>query len=427
MTTMPRVKVVVGGRTLAAVQQLHLVFGIVELADQAEIVFADRIVVRPGEAVEVFVDDRPVLVGNVLANRRRHTATDRTRTISAYSLGQAMTRSSVVLGRKAWADITVRELARQVAEPFGLGVEVDPSAALADEPLDRIRLQDGETAFDFLRRACKRIGCIVTSGAAIVEAGGRPRPNLLLTQVAPRRCDTDLVFPNSRILELDVEDDIADRHSIYYVNRRGGGRLDPDTGDLVGVDGVAEDLDVPYSPLIKKAEAGGHKKKKGRGRRKAGIPGGQAELERQAEAEMRRRAAESHRVSMVIDGWSPAETGTGYLWTVNTLVRVVADLVEGSLDEELLISSVELNIDIGNHATAAKLQLIGPDAYSVFERPQLKSGSGRSGYHVDPTYAVKNADLVWQIDEFGRPSAKPVNIVAQVQDDLERERKGKGK
>jgi prophage tail gpP-like protein len=181
------------------------------------------------------------------------------------------------------------------------------------------------------------------------------------------------------VLSIDFEDDVRSVNSQYLVNRRGRGTRDPD-GTLKGLDGVASDERVPYSPTIIQAEAGGRS---------------QAALDRQAEWEMRRRAAEGQRVSINVDGWSPrvSPTPPAPLWWPNTLYRVV-DADEG-FDETLLLASAELGESVGSGAVA-RLEFMPPDAYAILEQRKI-TGGGRRGYAANKEWLAQHSELVGQI------------------------------
>ncbi len=393
------------GNRIERISRLHMRFGFAELADQVEFVPAGRSPARKGQSLTVLVDGRPVLVGTVTGRRVGLRPGDRSETISGFSTAQSLVKSSVVQPRRTWKEISLRRLTEVIVSPFNIGVDVDPSASdIADEPFERVRCQAGEKVLEFLTRISKRAGCLITSGAAATDPGEAPRATVMITRIGSRTSPA-ITYPHPRILELDLEEDLRDRHSHYYVNARGGGIFDRKTGTLVGKDGKAEDPFVPYSPLIVQAETGTKRPTK---KQKAART--QSQLDLQAEGEMRRRAAESVRRSITISGWSPAAGGVGELWAVNSLMRLnVAE--EGIENEEMLITAVEFDVDVGREAAVARLELTMPDAFSIFQEQKLRGGGGDGGYHVSEEYLRAHGELMVNFDARGKKVLVPTTAL----------------
>lgn len=377
MTRRQRYTVSVGGKRLESVQSLQLRFAVSELADSFSMQVADRLLLDGGEAVEIAIEGRVVLVGHVQSCRLAKRAGTRDLTITGYSAAQQLVKSSIVDTRRVYTDTTLRQLVERVCKPFGLLVEVESSAtAVANEVLDQIAVDNGEKAFDFLAKACKRQACVLVSGAATVADDKPAKAAVTITRVGVRMAPVVIVYPSPRVLGVDYETDIRDVHSHYYVTRRGRGVLGTD-GTLKGLDGVARDERVPYSPLIIKAEKGGKS---------------QTALDHQAEQEMRRRAAEGRRFSVEVDGWSPNDSQA--LWWPNTMFRFV-DVEEG-IDDILVVSSVEIAVD--QQGTRAKLDLMPPDAHAILHKRVISKGSGGK-YRTNREWLKQHAELVAAIAE----------------------------
>lgn len=383
MGAVPNYGIRVGNYDLREINSLSLRLSMRELADSFTAQISDRVTLRAGLPVQVSIDGRPVIVGEIQNVRLAKSAGTRDLTISGFSAAQRLVKSSVVPGdglpKRTVKGLSLREIVEAVVKPFGIVVDVSESALeIANEPIDKVRVGNGQTCHAFLNKICKRQGCILVSGAASVGPDRDAKSSVRITRVAVRKSPINIVHPSARVLSIDYEDDARAIHSQYLVNRRGRGTRAAD-GTLEGLDGVAEDLRVPYSPVIIQAEAGGRD---------------QAALDRQAEWEMRRRAAEGQRVSVTYDGWSPRPSPTppSPLWWPNTLFRVVD--AEDGLDETMLLASVELGESVGSGALA-RLELMPPDAYAILEQRKITSGS--HGYAANKEWLAQHSELVGQI------------------------------
>lgn len=355
MTSPPNIEVTLGGQRIRRLQSLNLRLGMEELADSFSLVAADPgLRVAAGLSVEIKVEGVPVLVGRVMTRRFSARGGDVARSCSGLSSAELLVKSSVIQPRRTWTEISLRNLAALLVRDYGLAVEVDPSAAdVADEPFDAIRFDLGDTVADFLRAAAKRAGCLITSGAAVTRPGEPTRAAIKILRVGAGSARYTINALAPRVLERDYEDDVSDLHSEYRVNRKGGGLLDDD-GTLKGVDGVAFDERIPYSPIIISAAKGARSER---------------EMVRQAEYEMRHRSALASQRTVVLDGWS-ADPNARTLWAPNQLVRLV-DAQEG-LDDDLLVAGVEFALDISGDASATRVEMLSPDAYAVFEKPRIR-------------------------------------------------------
>ncbi len=384
MGAVPNYGIRIGDYDLQEINSINLRLSMRELADSFSATISDRVKIFAGDPVQVSIDGRPVIVGEVMNVRLEKQVGTRSLSISGFSAAQRLVKSSVVVGdglqKRTVKDKSLREIVEAVVEPFGIVVDVSEAAAsIANEVIDKVRVGDGQTAHAFLGKVCKRQGCILVSGAASVALDRDAKSSVRITRVAVRKSPVNIVFPNARVLSFGYEDDVRAIHSQYLVTRRGGGTRDSD-GTLKGLDGVAEDLRVLYSPIIIKAEAGGRS---------------QAALDRQAEWEMRRRAAEGQRISVTYDGWSPrvSTTPPSPLWWPNTLFRVV-DAEEG-FDETMLLASVDLGESVGTGAVA-RLEFMPPDAYAILGTRKISSGT--RGWSANKEWLAQHSEFLVELD-----------------------------
>jgi prophage tail gpP-like protein len=379
------VEIRVAGFLLEHVQDLSLRFSMTELADSFSLTAADALPpIERAAPVEIKIQGRVVLVGEIQTVRQSSRATADDLSITGFSTAQRLVKSSVISATNPLRNLNLAQIVVIVTEPFDIVVDVAPSARqIAGEDISRIKIQDSEKAFDFLSRVCKRQGCILVSGSASVAPDRAAKASVQITRIAARESPIVIDHSNARVQAFDIERDFRGVHSTIIVNRKGGGTLDGDAGDdtdLVGREGTATDDRVPYSPLIVKAEKGGNS---------------QADLDRQAEWEARKRAAESERVSVEVDGWSPrpAAQDPDPLFWPNTLYRVVSRRYD--YDETLVLASVSLTRNMSGDS--ARLEFNPPDLYAVLGQPNVTSGAGRRGYRANKEWLAEHADTVTNI------------------------------
>lgn len=372
MAPTPKHTVRVGGVTLQSVDNLKLRFSMTEIADSFSLTVNDKVTIDDGAPVEISVLGRLVLVGEVMNWRLDKSAGARSISISGFSSAQRLTKSSVLRASRTIAGKSLADIVRTIVEPFGLAVGVSASAAeVANELLDRVRVDNGETAWSFLSEVCQRQGCLLVSGASTVVPGEPARAAVLITRVSTTAAPVIIVSPSPRVLSIGFESDTRDINSQIIVTPRGGGVLDSD-GSVEGRTGEAFDERVPYSPVIVQSRKGGRS---------------EAALKRQAEWELRKRSAEGQRVSAVVDGWSPNDSQA--LWWPNTVYRLVD--TEEAFDSKLLVASVELSVQVGGQGARATLELIPPDAYAILEDNRIKP---KPKLTADPAWLAQNSGLI---------------------------------
>lgn len=353
----PKVSVKIGDVELQQITSIQLRLAITELADSFSLTCADRLPIgQEGQRVEISVEGRAVLVGEVQTDDLDESGASRSRTFTGYSAAQRIVKSSYD-GKRRLRDLSLKQIVQRVVEPYDLVVDVDSSAQdVASWPIPKVSADNGTSAFDFISKVAKRQGCILVSGAAAVSASEQPRSAIRITRAATRRAPFVLTYPSPRFAGIRYSSDIRDVFSVYIVRRRGNGTLGK-TGTPSALEGLAFD-DLPFSPIVIPAEKGGTS---------------QDELDRQAEWEMRRRAAEGTRVALVHYGWSPNDSQA--LWWPNLVWRLVD--TNNGVDRELVMSAVNLSYDTSSGATAT-LELMPPDAYAVLAeptRPRPKPGA----------------------------------------------------
>jgi len=388
--TLPTLVVQVGGKNLQRVQSFSLRLAVTELADQVQVEIADNIALadlKIGDPIAVAIAGRIVLAGEVLNYHDHGDANSSTLSITGFSAAQRLTKSSIKIGdgesvtSRVFRNLSIRQIIERVVKPFDLVVDVGETGnAIADVPIDKVKVKKNEAAWDFVQRVAKRQGCILVSGAASITPDRKAKASIRITRNAARSSPIAITRPHPRIQSWDYELDGRAIQSEIIVSRKSKKRKSG--GGLTHLGAPAFDSSAKYSPLIIDAEAGART---------------EGELLRQAEYEIRKRRAEAIRVSIEIDGWSPDNSQE--LWWPNTLYQL-EDSVRGFADT-MLLTSVTLSRELGG-ADKAMLEFVPPDAYAVLDDFTVDDGGsggrgGRGRYRANPEWLRQHSAVVTQI------------------------------
>ncbi|MQX36812.1 phage baseplate assembly protein [Roseospira navarrensis] len=253
--------------------------------------------------------------------------------------GDLVDCSAIHLPSGEWHGVTLDQIARDLVAPYGISVR---AAADTGPAFASFRIQEGETVWDALERACRYRGILAMSDGL----GG-----LVLTTPAQAR-DTGATLervPGTRVLSARGMMSHRDRYSTITV--KGQSALD----DGFGVEAVAAgrasvtDAGVPrHRPLIVLAEEG-------------------ESLADRAAWERTVRQGRSRRAEITVAGW---RDDADALWRPLTLVRVVDPWL--ALDRAMLIAGV--TYDKSDDGTTATLEVVAEGAFDVRQETPPESG-----------------------------------------------------
>lgn len=233
-------------------------------------------------------------------------------------------------------NLTLREIAETLAEPFGVTViaEADPP-----ERFKKFSFQQ-ESAFEALDRACRLRGVFPSAD----ESG-----NLLIRKYGTTRAATSLIM-GQNVLSAEASYDDTDRFSEYRVIGQQPGTDGVEADQAAGPSGRATDQGMGrYRPKIIIAEAA--------------VDGGLAQ--KRAEWEATVRAARAVTITATVQDWTQSD---GELWRENQLVR--ATLPQHGINGDMLIKEVTFSRD-DSAGTITNLALVRPDAYTM--QPDLEA------------------------------------------------------
>lgn len=247
-----------------------------------------------------------------------------------------------------WLNLTVLDVARILAAPFGIPVT---ATVPVGAPFSKITLDPGATAWDAIEELCKYRALLPVSDGL----GG-----LLLTRAGTARAGVDLV-EGENILECELTLSWADRFSHYAAKGQAQGTDFLSGEAAAGAVGRAPDKEVDrHRPKVVVATRG--------------ITAEQAQQRAQWESTV--RAGRSATASITVRGWRQGREETGALWPVNAIVRVFSPTL--GLKRDMLISELENTLDEGGRRT--RLSLVRPDAFELLAEPEEQKG----GVGYDP-------------------------------------------
>lgn len=400
MSFTPPFALLVDGTEYAGWQSLRITRGLLRATSDFDLAVSERWAVssgawqiQPGAACEIRYGGETLLTGWVDAYRPSYDANQHTVRLAGRSKTCDFVDCSVLVDGGQFLGLTVGEITRQLAKPYGIEVNVIDDG----KPEAEVQVQQGETNFALVERLSRLQALLVTDDAA-----GR----LVLTRAGSGRASTQLRHGDNILAatsELDnskrfseclvkaqrpgndnkSQDDaptsdpwagwnpsaiaaaraaasriaaIADpgaRHQARRAAVRDGTtpkRGNPTT--LTQINGSAKDPEITrYRPLVLVAEA----------------QSDNAMAETRADWEVRRRKGEGTKATVTVNGFHQKD---GTLWAPNMMAQVEAPWL--ALNRELIISEVTYSYDASGEKTTLTLTL--PDAFL----PDPKARKGKT-------------------------------------------------
>lgn len=297
------------------------------------------IAIRPGDPCEIKISGELLITGFVDQLSRSISAGDKTFDITGRDKTSDLVDCSVDIKERQFSKISVLKIAEKLCKPFGISVSANASIGQA---LPTWSIQEGETVFENIQRACR-----IRNLLAIATAKGE----LILMRPSGARASSELV-EGKNILEAGSRFDASALFSKYIV--RGQNQLsqdddsEPDTPEELATEGSSTDLTVKrYRPLVINHDS----------------KGSNADAKRRAQWEATIRQARSIEAEVTVQGWRQVD---GRLWQVGEIVKVTAPSI--GIQSEMLISELDFTLD--ENGTKTKLRLEMPKAY--LPEPEIK-------------------------------------------------------
>lgn len=337
----------VAGKKYSAWETLQVTRSLEQLADSFSLTLSERwagensqLPVAALQACRVTYDGRDVITGWIDEDLTTYDARAHTITATGRSLTGDLVDCAAVHRGGQWRGKDLQRIAEDLCDPFGVAVVMNTDVGAAFRLFE---LQDGETVFQALGRACRRRGVLLRAN----ESGA-----LVLDRVGSTKVRTSLEYGRN-ILRGQKRNSVQDRFSTYTVKAQTQGTDNLFGLGASGLKRVSTDVGVTrYRPTILPAEdedSGG-------------------ELQKRADWERNVRAGRAKRVDYTVQGWEHQDG----LWAPNTLVTVRDSVLR--VDDELLVVSVNF-VRSETDGTITNLSLTLPEAFDVQPLPPAKKES----------------------------------------------------
>lgn len=289
--------------------------------------------IRRGERCELLADGEVVITGwvdDVFPDYAE--ATHEFRVTGRDATGDLVDCSAVHKSGQ-WANATLDKIVRDLCAPFKIQVKVEADIGKA---FDSHSIQEGETAFECIERACRMRAVLPVSDGK----GG-----LVLTRAKDGQAVAYLV-EGVNIKAARGEFSSKERYSIYTIKGQDRGSDDnldsPETHAQVKAS-ATDSFVQRYRPLIVIAEEHGP----------------HASYKQRAEWERNVRRGRSNRATITVQGWRNA---AGQLWQPNTMVHLKSAWL--GVDADLLVVGVVFSLD-SQSGTRTELRLSDRRAFDL--------------------------------------------------------------
>lgn len=288
------------------------------------------------------IDGETVIAGYIDRRSYELDAKSRRLSFSGRDRAAVLVDASAVLSKWTFRSATVLQIARAVAQPFGVSVSLQPGLVLP-KPLPKLVVSPGDTAWHVIEQAAQAAEVLAISDGA----GG-----ILLTRTGRTRAAS--LVEGENILRASVSYDGANRFYRYLVVTQTAG-TDNAPGNATRVKAIAYDEGVRRQDrtLLVRSERG------------MTID----YARRRADWEARIRAARAETVSVTVRGWR--QPG-GALWAPNAKSHVESPSV--GVNGVLLISQVDFGLDA--EGKLATLRLVRPDAFDPEPQAIVRKSKG---------------------------------------------------
>lgn len=330
---MNEASLIVNGRAQKGWTQISVSRSLENIASAFDVAFIDRwsandlpVPIRTGDKCLVRLDDNDVLTGFANVSERHYNATTHSMRVAGRSLGD-LVDCSAKYKKGTWKKQGLLQIANDICTPFKVDV-----SALSDlgKVFETHAIQDGETAFDCLERACRMRGVIMQANAQ----GG-----LDFVKVGAFSTAYVIEYGKNVVEGGSIEDD-HERFSEYTFKTQSPGNDDSFGVTVAHPKLVLNDAGVSrYRPLIVQLDS----------------QSTTAGLKERGHWELNVRAGRSQRVTYTVKDWY---SDPGFLWRPNMLVQVRDPMLE--VDAELLtVSTRQIKSASG---TFTELELCDPAA-----------------------------------------------------------------
>lgn len=299
--------------------------------------------IKEEDECKLLLDGTPVITGYVDTRTISRTAEDHTLSVSGRDRTGDLVDCSVYLSKWEFRNLNVRQFAALICQAFQ--ITVTNQTGLSIDPIKRLSVDQGDTAFEAIEKACRIAGVL-----CVADGNG----GLLLTRAGVNRCKTALV-EGENLLSLSGTFDATGRFRTYIVLGQHASTSEFFGKPAARVKATCTDEAVSrhWRSLVVRPEGN--------------VTPAQAKTRGEWEAKV--RAARAETITVTVQGWSQA----GALWPINALVPVRSPSL--GVNGDLLIVQAVHTLD-SNAGSVTELTLKRPDAFKP--EPVLKPAKGLS-------------------------------------------------
>jgi prophage tail gpP-like protein len=298
---------------------------------------------REGLPCEVKLGDDLVITGYIDDLETDDTDTTTSVRLAGRDKTADLVDCSAIHKTGQWRGVRLVQIVTDIAKPFGIAVVVAPGTDTG-EVFKRFALEEGETAFSAIDRACRLRAVLVTS---------TPEGQVLLTTASTVHSGIHLI-EGVNMTKFNARHSWKERYNQIIIKGQVAGD-DQEYGESAAhLKAEAKDAEIDrYRPLIVMAEHGTTSKALGE----------------RATWEVKVRMGRGKRGGCTVVGWRTGKDGQeGPIWRPNTLVRVTSPRMR--LDMDVLI--VSCNYQNTEQGRMTELTFARPDAFALVD------GIGRS-------------------------------------------------
>lgn len=295
----------------------------------------------PGLPVQVDIDGETVLDGYIdIVNHRYDASSTSVAVVGRDKTADLIDCAATVDGPFEFYNLKLEQAIAKIIKPYGIKLTVEADTG---KPFSRLAIQPGETAGEFIERACRYRAVLAVSngigGLAIIKPADAP--------------SSGQIVYGQNAKEGSVTIDWTSRFSLYVLKGQQEGADGDDAETASSPEGRATDeLVTRYRPTVITAEAAGYTQS----------------LQERARWQRNMTRGRSVAGSYTVQGWY-ADPENKELWRPNTKVKVTDR--NRNIDRELLIVSVRYLRD--GSGTRTVLELALPEAYELQAEVEPKS------------------------------------------------------
>tara|TARA_R110002167_G_scaffold215074_3_gene419911 strand:- start:10505 stop:11542 length:1038 start_codon:yes stop_codon:yes gene_type:complete len=306
---------------------------------------SSKIDIQLGTASKVAIDGETVITGYVFDNNPSFNARSREVAAAGRDVTGDLVDCSAINRPGEWLKAGLQKIVTELAKPFGIPVRFEAATGAV---FAKFRIEEGETAFEAIDRACRMRSLLAISDG---------RGSLVITKPGVARAGVRLE-EGVNLLSGSAGYSQNERFSRYIVKAQQPGSDDLSVEQTTHVVAEAADAGVTrYRPMLILAEDSADRKS----------------ANDRAKFEANVRAARSQSINVKVQGWRESEGGP--LWSPNRLVSIKSGTLK--INQEMLISQV-VNTK-GSGGTISELTLLPPAAFDIEPVKEKKAKGSDQG------------------------------------------------